>query len=331
MRGRGGGRGGSRGNKAPSAPWSRLKPVELDPLEVFGLPSKGDNRLLDHKTQERYYTKIVERYMTFCSDAGERDELLRRFASLEVGSQQGSSPNNSTAPQSHAITASQHPGARPHPIHAASAPAGVPTTSPATPTNSKGLSDVLSALRKLREGIVASKRTDDFAIQAYLFCIRLAVLVKHPETYHPSILHLLRRIHPRQPMTSVEMSEVVGYLVLDTACRRNDLADAYAVRHRYKLRDAKIDGVLDALAHDNYVLLKRLRLGVDGHKAKLLEYAEEPMRRHALKCFGRSYLSVDLEFLEQCADSNWMDLISNERVGWELEGSKVVIRKVRGR
>lgn len=38
------GRGGARGGRAPSAPWSRLKPVELDPLESMGLPSKGDNR-----------------------------------------------------------------------------------------------------------------------------------------------------------------------------------------------------------------------------------------------------------------------------------------------
>ena len=34
----------SRGGRAPSGPWSRLKPMNLDPLEVIGLPSKGDNR-----------------------------------------------------------------------------------------------------------------------------------------------------------------------------------------------------------------------------------------------------------------------------------------------
>lgn len=322
--GRGGARGGHRGGKAPSAPWSRLKPVELDPLDVFGLPSKGDDRLLDLKTQERYYTKIVERYMTFCSDAGERDELMRRFASLNLTLQNDEA--NKTAQTTPHLTST-----RPQPHHATTAPAGVPVRSSQLSSDTKGLSDVLAALRKLREGIVASKRADDFAVQAYLFCIRLAVLVRHPETYHPSILHLLRRIHPRHPMTSIETTEVVGYLILDTACRRGDLAEAYALRHRHRLRDPKVDGVLEALAHDNYVLLKRLRMSADGHKAKLLEYAEEGMRRHALKCFGRSYLSVDLAFLEKCADANWMDLISNEKVGWELEGSKVIIRKVKGR
>lgn len=35
---------GASGGRTPSAAWSRLKPVNLDPLEQMGLPSKGDNR-----------------------------------------------------------------------------------------------------------------------------------------------------------------------------------------------------------------------------------------------------------------------------------------------
>lgn len=240
--------------------------------------------------------------MTFCSDAGERDELLRRFASLNL-----SSTNNTAG--------------RPVPAN----------VKPPRHDNSKALTDVLAALRKLREGIVASKRTDDFAVQAYLFCIRLSVLVKHPESYHPAILHLLRRIQPLHSMTTVELSEVTSYLVLDTACRRNNLGEAFALRHQYRLKDSKVDAVLDALTHDNYVKFKRWKQRVDGHRAKLLEYAEEPMRRHLLKCFGRTYLSVDLPFLETCADSSWARLTAEDGVGWELDGSKVVIRKVKAR
>ncbi|KAI1073941.1 hypothetical protein F5B20DRAFT_565265 [Whalleya microplaca] len=307
------GRGGARGGRTPSAPWSRLKPVDLDPLESMGLPSKGDNRLLDFKTQERYYTKIVERYMTFCSDAGERDELLRRFASLDL-----SSNKENTMPK---------------PTKSFTSPdLSRPSTAPAIlPSNTKGLSDVLSALRKLREGIVASKRVDDFVIQVYLFCIRLSVLVKHPESYQPAILHLLRRIQPLHSMTTVERAEVIGYLILDTACRRNNLAEAFALRHKYRLTDPKVDSVLDALAHDNYVEFNRLKRRVDGHKAKLLEYADEVMRKHLLKCFARTYLSVDLDFLETCAGAKWASLRAVDGVGWELDGGKVVIRKVKAR
>lgn len=253
--------------------------------------------------------------MTFCSDAGERDELLRRFASLHLTS----NSNDQRIPTDSAADASPT-----DPNTSSMAPATIPN-------NTKGLADVLSALRKLREGIVASKRVDDFAIQVYLFCIRLSVLVKHPESYHPAILHLLRRIQPLRRMTSVEMSEVVGYLILDTACRRNNLAEAYAIRHKYRLRDAKVDGVLDSLAHDNYMEFNRLKKRVDGHKAKLLEYADEGIRKHLLKCFGRAYLGVDLAFLEKCADSKWTNLTAEDGVGWELDGTKVVIRKVKAR
>ena len=50
LRGRGfngGARGGGTSsitNRTTSAPWGRLKPVQVDPLEAMGFPSKGDNR-----------------------------------------------------------------------------------------------------------------------------------------------------------------------------------------------------------------------------------------------------------------------------------------------
>ncbi|GJN72801.1 hypothetical protein PLIIFM63780_006866 [Purpureocillium lilacinum] len=293
----------NKGAKIPSGPWGRLKPVEQDPLESFGLPSKGDTRLLDFKTQEKYYTKIVERYMTFCSDAGQRDELLRRFSSLAIGETAG----------------------------ARAAPASASVEALENPANTKALSDVMAALRKLREGIVASKRSDDFAVQAYLFCIRLSVLAKQPESYHPAILHLLRALHPQQPLTSVELDEVVGYLVLDTACRRRQLAEAFALRQRYGLRDGKVGAALAALVHDNSLLFYRVKRAVDGHKARVMEWAEAGVRLHALKSIGKTYMSVDTDFLERMTGSTWAELKANDGVGWELEQERVVIRRPRAR
>ncbi|KAI9158846.1 putative sphingolipid long chain base kinase [Paramyrothecium foliicola] len=290
----------NRGGRAASGPWGRLKPPEQDYLESIGLPSKGDTRLLDKKTQEKYYTKITERYMSFCSKAGHGDELLRRFSSLQGDG--GAQATN--AKQTDAYTA---------------------------PANSRDLTIILMALRKLREGIVASKRADEFSNQAYLFCIRTSVLVKQHEAYHPAILHLLRAMHPQHPLTSVEVQEVVGFLVLDTACRRGDLAEAYAIRQQYRLRDTKLDAALSALTHDNYVAFERVRRSVDGHRARIMEWAQGTIRMHALKCFGRTYLSVDREFLEKATGSKWDDLRHDNGVGWELDGNKVVIRKVKAR
>lgn len=187
------------------------------------------------------------------------------------------------------------------------------------------------ALRKLREGIVSSNRVDDFATQAYLFSIRTAILVKHSESYHPAILHLLRVIHPKHTLTTFELREVTGYLVLDAACRRGNLAEAFALRGRFKLHDPKVDSILRALVLDDYIAFGRLRGSVDGHKAKFLEFCDEAMRRHTLKCFGRAYLSVDIAFLEKATGATFPQLVEKDGVGWHLDGNKAIIRSIKGR
>jgi hypothetical protein len=145
--------------------------------------------------------------MTFCTDAGKGDELLRRLGDLSISTEKTlpSLPSN--------------PGMRPSNIDANLDAGG-----------QKGLSTITMAMRKLREGIVASNRVDSFSIQAYIFCIRLSILVKHMESYHPAILHLLKRMHTVLPLSKADLQEFVGYLVLDLACRQNDLAAAYAMR-----------------------------------------------------------------------------------------------------
>jgi len=249
--------------------------------------------------------------MAFCSDAGHGDELLRRLARLDLNNENGSGRTQQTTSN---------------------------TTNTSTKNDSnidvsghKDLSILMMAMRKLREGIVASNRVDEFSIQAYIFCIRLSILVKHMESYHPAILHLLKRMHTILPLSNTELQEFVGYLVLDLACRQNDLAQAYVVRHSYRLRDAKVDSVLRALAHDNYFLFWRVKQSVDGHKAKLMEFAEDDMKKQTLKCIARSYLGIDLPSLEQYTNTPWVSLTKDHAVGWQLEGAKVIIRKPKQR
>lgn len=178
---------------------------------------------------------------------------------------------------------------------------------------------------------MAAKRADPFAAQVYLFAIRLGILCAHPETYHPALLHLLRVIHPRHALTTVELHEAASYLVLDAACRRGDLAEAYRLRNSYRLRDGKIDALLAALVRDDWVSFFRVKKGVDGHRARLLEFAEDGVRRHMLKAFGRAYLSVPLRFLEASSGLEWEELKARYTVGWEVTGEKIVVRKIQGR
>lgn len=268
-------------------------------------------RLLDFQNQERYYTKIVDRYMSFCSKAGRGDELLRQLGNLRVGDDK---PTSDRLPTPDAVTSGT--GALP------------------AFTSSESQDDLavlIMAMRKLREGIVASKRIDDFSIQAYIFCIRLSILVKHMESYQPALLHLLNRMHPVHPLSSVDLQELAGYLVLDLACRRQDYAQAYFVRNKYGVRDSKVDAVVSVMVHDNYQKFWKVKNSVGGYKAKLMEFAEPTIRMQALKCLGRTYFSVDLPFLEYVSDAKWQALTSQHGVGWELEGQKVVIRRPKAR
>jgi CSN8/PSMD8/EIF3K family len=240
--------------------------------------------------------------MDFCTDAGQGDELARRMARVEISPGTGNGDISRNAPSTH------------------NTPINVDVEHKTIPT-------LMMAMRKLREGIVASNRVDDFAIQAYIFCIRLSILVKHMESYHPAILHLLKKMHPIHALTNTELQEFVGYLVLDLACRQNDLTQAFSVRYKYKLRESKVDAVLRSLAHDNYFLFWRVKQSVDGHKAKLMEFAEVEMRKQTLKCLGRAYLSIDRHSLEQYTHASWPSLCKDCGVGWQLESNKVIIRK----
>ena len=301
--------------------------MEMDPLEAIGLVSKGDKRLLDHKQQEKYYTKIVDRYLSMCTDAGNRDELLRRFAALDVRDEPAavpSSPKEAKGLSEDAKESKKEKGSTSNLLPKPSAEAL------SNPSNSKPIADVMMGLRKLREGIVASKRVDDFSVQAYLFCVRTSVLVAQPESYHVAILYLLRVLHPQSPLTAIELQEVVGFLVLDAACRRRELAEAYYLRKKFRLKDARVDAVLKALVHDNWVAFRRLKGRVDGLKARIMEFAEGEMRMTTLKAFGRTYMSVDRGFLERVTGRGWEELKRVDGVGWELEeGGTVRVRSAK--
>jgi hypothetical protein len=193
------------------------------------------------------------------------------------------------------------------------------------------MSTILMAMRKLREALVSSHRIDAFAQRVYTFQIRAAILCKHLETYHPALQYLLYKIHPKTPLSRPELQEFASYLILDAACRQGEFVDAYRLRKGYGIRDRKIDAVLKALVHDDWVLFWRTRRAVDGYQRCLMSWAEEGVRLHALKCLGRSYMMVDKSFVERSAEKSWDELVEKDKVGWMLrEDGVVVIRKPKG-
>lgn len=294
------------GRRGPSMQWSRLKPGPADPLEAYGLPSKGETRLNDLRAQESFYNKIVDRYMKFCAASGGGEKLAEQFAAMSV-----SNANQSPAPKT----------------------LESPSVSARNTTLELGL--ILSAMRKLREAIVASHRTDHFAQRAYIFIIHAAILTKSWESYLPALRYLLQNIHTQTPMTSSEFNEFAGYYILDLACRQGEIASAFAHRSRlgfaYSDPTGRVDRLLRALVMDDWISFWQLHKLVDGYQKRIMEFKEDEIRLHALKCIGRSYFGAEKGYIEKCTGKDWDQLVKSG-VGWELqEGDRIIIRRPKAR
>jgi hypothetical protein len=272
-------------------------------------------RLNDFKTQETYYNRIVEKYMKFCAANSSSSNLDAQFAALSVSSTSLTS-KPSLMSSKYAPPPPEPPVRPPLAVH------------PPNATATTGeLPAILQALRKLREAITATGRKDQFVQRAYTFNVHTAILCEDWESYSPALLSLLNVIHPARPLSSTELHEYVGYYILDLACRQGDILGAHSARLLYKYKDRRVELVLKALVADNWVMFWKMKKAVDGYQRRIMKYAEQGTRVHALKCLGRGYMQADRRYVERCADRKWEDLVK-DGVGWELvENDKVIIKK----
>lgn len=268
----------------------------------------------DFKNQERYYAKIVERYMKFCASSGGSEGLETAFASLHITDSNNShQASNTSIPNPKPSTSDSRP------------PLARRASDPERPSNN--LPNILLAMRKLREATLGARRRDAFAQRAYIFIVHAAVLARAWEAYVPALLYLLEQIHPHTPLSHPELQEFAGYRVLDLACRQYELGEALSVRAAHGLRSRRVDAVVDAVVRDDWVRFWRERRAVDGYQRAIMEFYVQRMREHALKCIGRSYMSVDRSFVERSAGSTWEELVQGG-VGWQLQdGGTVIVRK----
>ncbi|KAF3909529.1 hypothetical protein AA313_de0204482 [Arthrobotrys entomopaga] len=277
-------------SKAAAA--SSSKPVE------YGLASKGDTRLSDYKTQETFFHTIQTRYLTHIGSFPSVPALDEQFTALSIAS------NNTYTPSPTS-----------------------PSPTSTLPPDLSTLQNILMDMRKLREGLLSSNRLDDFAKSAYLFITRAAILMSHPESYFPSIRHLLYVLHKQNPLSNPEVNELAGYLMLHLACSTNSYHDAYEVKLRFNLRDHRVETAVRALVSGDYWLFWSTKKSVDGYKSKIMDRAVRDVRKHALKCVGSAYHSVDVWFLEGCTGREWEVLKEEFGIAWEEEAGKVVIKR----
>lgn len=266
-------------------------------------------RLLDHKTQEDYFGKVVERYLGFCAQHAK--DLDSAWASLPT------SPSTDVA---------QNPPSS----------SMAPVNQRAPPASSE-LSKILLSLRKLREALLASASTTSvsFSQRVHIFSIRLSILAQHPPSYFPSLRYLLENLHSSShPLTESEINEFTSYLILDYACRQDDMAAAFDLRARSKhgLKSHTVDRALTALMHDNWIMFWKVRNGVDSYMRAVMNPAVDRVRRHALKAVGSAYLDVDIRWiLDGCTGDRgnwtWEQLVQTEKLGWIKEGDKIIIKR----
>ena len=186
---------------------------------------------------------------------------------------------------------------------------------------------IIQAMRKIREGIVASHRLDDFTTRVYRFIIRATILLRHMPSYHPALLHLLHNVHPVVPLSSAELNEFVGYYILDLACRQNDLAAAFEIQHRYEYRDRSVALLLKALVHGNWFLFWRVKASMDESQRCLLDSADDRVRRNAVNALSRGYLKAQRTYVERATNCAWIDLEVQDSLNWVLEGETVTMRR----
>ncbi|KAF2673525.1 hypothetical protein BT63DRAFT_159025 [Microthyrium microscopicum] len=328
--------------------WSRLRPAPIlkEPLAEFGFVSKGETRLLNFKNQESYFRTIFERYMQFCHTS--RADLAHEFEKLALTTTPAPSRIAIAAAAHHAsssTSSSRAPSStQDRPTIASDAATTEPPAPPPSSTPSPELTLIQTAMRKLREAILASQRTDDFARTTYLFIARASILFRSWEAYVPALTHLITHHHPslqtvnspqtNSPLSSSELQSISTYQILDLACRQRDLMGAYTLRAERRLKNEHVDAVLRALVRDEWGAFWKAGERVDGYVRAVMAWAEEGVRVHALKCVARTYFVVEREYVEKCAGRSWEALVE-EGVGWELEtvGGKemVVVRRAKAK
>lgn len=204
------------------------------------------------------------------------------------------------------------------------------------------LSTLLMSLRKLREGILATSSSTPvtFQQQVHVFSIRFSILARHPPSYFSSLRYLLETLHTTShPLTNHELAEFTSYLILDYACRQNSFDPAYTLlirsKQKHGFQNLLVENILSALIHDNWISFWRNHKAADGYVRAIMSWATDGVMRQALKAVGRTYLSVDRNWLlETCTGDEgwtWCKLAEREKLGWHSEGDSIIIRKPKAR
>jgi len=290
-------------------------------------------RLNDFKTQEAYYHQIVSRYMKFCAGATGAEDLEKQFSALAIqeGTQQATFkiPVRKDQPCERDVNANNAASTMGMTNDIAASESTPSVDASSLDNTAPELQLIQSAMRKLREAIVSSRRNDHFAQRVYVFMIRATILIKSWESYHPALIYLLRTINRQVPLPEHELNEFAIYQVLDLVCRQFNLGEAFRLHCAYRIDDPRVKKILQSVATMDWVTFWSVRNRVDGYQRCLMSWAEETVRLHALKCIAKTYFTAEKSFIENAAGGkSWEELVQGG-LGWEImdNGQTIRIRK----
>jgi len=208
----------------------------------------------------------------------------------------------------------------------------------------------LHSLRSLREALLSTYRLDAFAVEVYSFTARVAILLQHKESYLPSLLHLLRNIHPNRPLPDEHLAEFAAYYVLHLACVLGELNEAYLIRHEFRNNGgteesnpqvkscwSNVDVILRSLVRNDYWSWSRIRQNVGLHSRRLMDMGEDLIRKRAVACLSKAYFELQRVWLEDVVGMSWVEFqrryIEGRVEGWGVSenGEKVLTRSRRKR
>lgn len=109
----------------------------------------------------------------------------------------------------------------------------------------EALDAIVRMYRKLREGLLASLRVDDFAVTAYEEAAYYSLLARRFEQAITSLSQLVNVLYP-QTLETKRRREFVSYYLLYQSCHLRRYADFFSIRTRLEKGQTIKAGVLDS-------------------------------------------------------------------------------------
>lgn len=185
----------------------------------------------------------------------------------------------------------------------------------------------MSALRKLREGIVASRREDLFAIDVFERTVRCAILVNHKDAYMPTMRYLIRTLYPNaQGRICLKSRDILHSLYLIHLFMIGDHTEYMVERSKLGERKGLAHEIVRAYIQGNWTRWHHLLKDAAFLEAKLMQQTFSIMADHVLSTISASYMAVDIAWLTKASSDHWRAKVKDNPL-WSLDEATLIFKR----